>query len=263
MSQEPPLLFEHRGSVVELTLNRPEQGNSINLEMARALLGAAIRCDSDPAVRCVVLTGAGRIFCAGGDVGLFAAAGDQIPAFLSELASTLHAAVAKLARMAKPLLVLVNGPAAGAGLSLAASGDVVIAARSAHFTAAYTALGLTPDGGLTWLLPRLVGLRKAQEMILTNKRVAAEEAEALGLVTRTVDDAALGGEGQATAALLSRSAASALGAARALLLESFADGLETHLEKEARAIAAAGAGPESREGIAAFAGRRKPEFAGS
>lgn len=262
MTGNEPLLFDLQDGIATLTLNRPESGNSIDLEMARALVDAAIRCDSDPAIRCVVLTGAGRIFCAGGDVGLFALAGDRMAALLSELASTLHVAVAKLAHMAKPLLVLVNGPAAGAGLSLAASGDVVITARSAHFTAAYTAIGLTPDGGLTWMLPRLVGLRKAQEIILTNRRIAAEEAEALGLVTRIVDDAALADEARATAALLSRSAVSALGAARALLLESFTSGLETQMEKEARAIAAAGAGLESREGIAAFVAKRKPHFKG-
>lgn len=259
---DKPLLFEQEGAVARLTLNRPDSGNSINLEMARALVDAAIRCDSDPTIRCVVLTGAGRLFCAGGDVALMASAGDQAPALLSELAGTLHMAIAKLARMAKPLLVLVNGPAAGAGLSLAISGDVVLAARSAQFTAAYTAVGLTPDGGMSWLLPRHVGLRKAQEMILTNRRVAAEEAEAIGLVTRAVDDDALLEEGRAMAATLSNAAVSALGAARALLLESFAAGLETQLEKEARSIAAAGGGSEGREGVAAFVSKRKPNFAG-
>lgn len=259
---EGPLRFEMEGPVAKLTLNRPGHGNSINLEMARALVNAAIRCDSDPSIRCVVLTGEGRMFCAGGDVGMFAEAADQVPALLSELASTLHMAVAKLAHMAKPLLVLVNGPAAGAGLSLALLGDIVLAARSAHFTTAYSAIGLTPDGGLTWLLPRLVGLRRAQEMILTNKRVAATEAEAFGLVTRAVDDSALENEGQATAALLSRSAVSAIGAARALLLESFTSDLVSQMEKEARSIATAGRGPESREGIAAFLAKRPPDFQG-
>src|SRR3546814_10418141 len=102
--------------------------------------------------------------------------------------SDLHVAVARLARMNKPLLCVVNGPAAGMGLSLAILGDVVLAAKSAHFTTAYGAIGLTPDGGMTWLLPRLIGLRRAQEMIVLNKRVSAEEGEAIGLVTRMVDD---------------------------------------------------------------------------
>jgi 2-(1,2-epoxy-1,2-dihydrophenyl)acetyl-CoA isomerase len=257
-----PLLFERDGAIATLTLNRPDAGNSLNLELARALLEASIRCDSDPSIRCVVLTGAGRMFCAGGDISAFTTAGDAVPAMLSELAGTLHLAISRLARIAKPLLTLVNGPAAGAGLSLALAGDIVIAARAAHFTAAYTAIGLTPDGGMSWLLPRLVGLRKAQEMILTDRRVGAEEAEALGLVTRTVDDAALADEGRTAAATLSRAAVGALGASRALLLESFAAGIETQMEKEARAIAAAGGGPESREGIAAFLAKRKPNYEG-
>ena len=260
---DAPLLIDVEDGVAWLTLNRPEAGNAIDLPMARALVDAAIRCQTDVTIRCVVLTGAGRLFCAGGDVGLFASAGEQVPALLSELAGTLHMALARLARMAKPLLVLVNGPAAGAGLSLAISGDVVLATRSAHFTAAYGAIGLTPDGGMSWLLPRLVGLRKAQEIILTNRRVKADEAEVIGLVTRLVDDDQLRTEGKATAATLTRSAVEAIGAARALLQESFSSGYETQLEREARAISAAGAAAECREGLAAYFAKRTPDFKGT
>ncbi|HJQ16004.1 MAG TPA: enoyl-CoA hydratase/isomerase family protein [Allosphingosinicella sp.] len=256
----PPLLFEQDRGIARLTLNRPEHANSIDLAMTRALLEAAIRCDTDPTIRCVVLTGTGRLFCAGGDIDAFVSAGEGIPALLSETAGTLHLAMSKLARMEKPLVGLVNGPAAGAGLSLAILGDVVIAARSAHFTVAYSGIGLTPDGGCTWLLPRLIGLRKAQEMIITNRRVKSDEAERLGLVTRVVDDDALALEGEKIATELCRSAVSSLGVARGLLLESFNGGLESHMEREARAIAAAGSGPESREGISAFLAKRKPEF---
>jgi 2-(1,2-epoxy-1,2-dihydrophenyl)acetyl-CoA isomerase len=259
---EQAVLFAVEGSIARVTLNRPERANAIDLEVARALVEAAIRCDADAAIRCVVLTGRGRMFCAGGDLALFAQAGEKIPSLLSELAGTLNMAVSRFMRMPKPLLVLINGPVAGAGLSLALSGDVVVAARSSHFTVAYSAIGLTPDGGLSWLLPRLVGLRKAQEMILTNRRVASAEAESIGLVTRVVDDEALEAEGLNAATHLARSATAALGAARSLLLESFPATLETHLEREARAISAAGAGGERQEGIAAFLAKRKPNFAG-
>lgn len=258
-----PLLIKVADGVAWLTLNRPEAGNAIDLPMARALVDAAIRCQTDAGIRCVVLTGAGRLFCAGGDVGLFASAADQVSALLSELAGTLHMALARLARMDKPLLVLVNGPAAGAGFSLAISGDVVLATRSAHFTAAYGALGLTPDGGMSWLLPRLVGLRKAQEIILTNRRVRTEEAEAIGLVTRLVPDDELRAEGATMAAALAGSAVEALGAARALLQESFSATYETQLEREARAISAAGARAECREGLAAYFAKRTPDFEGA
>ena len=257
---EGPLLTKFEGSIASLTLNRPEAGNAITLELARALVAAAIRCDTDPAIRCVVLTGAGRLFCAGGDIGVLSSGGAQSAAVLSELAGTLHMAISRLARMRKPLLVLVNGPAAGAGLRLAMMGDVVLAATSAHYTAAYGGIGLTPDGGTSWLLPRLIGLRKAQEMILTNRRVTAPEAEAIGLITRAVDDATFAAEGTAMAERLARSATGALGAARALLIDSFGADLETHLEREARGISAASAGAEGREGLAAFLEKRKPDF---
>jgi 2-(1,2-epoxy-1,2-dihydrophenyl)acetyl-CoA isomerase len=259
----PPLKFEIIDDVAWLTLNRPEAGNAVDLALAKALVDASIRCHTDASIRCVVLTGAGRLFCAGGDVNAFATAGEQIPAFLNELAGTLHMALARLARMDKPLLVVVNGPAAGAGLSLAISGDVVLAAESSHFTAAYSGLGLTPDGGMSWLLPRLVGLRKAQEIILTNRRIKAAEAVQIGMVTRTVADAELMGEARLVAAQLASSAVGAFGSARALLQQSFSNTYETHLESEARAITAAGASTETREGVAAYFAKRTPDFKGA
>ncbi|ALH80899.1 enoyl-CoA hydratase/isomerase family protein [Sphingopyxis macrogoltabida] len=260
---EQPVIFHVSDGIASITLNRPASGNAIDLAMANALVDAAIRCETDRSIRCVVLTGTGRLFCAGGDVGGFATAGEGAGAHLSLLAGTLHMAVARFARMPCPMVVLVNGPAAGAGLSLVLAGDIVLAARSAHFTAAYSAIGLTPDGGMSWLLPRLVGLRKAQEIILTNRRIKAEEAEAIGIVTRLVDDEALAGEGAETAGRLAASAVDALGTARRLLQRSFTNGLETQLEDEARGIAEAGAGPESREGIAAFLAKRAPDFRGA
>src|SRR5690349_16280932 len=186
--------------------------------MARALMEAAIACDEDDTIRCVVLTGAGRMFCAGGDVGAFSAAGEQLPAFLKEITSYVHAAVSRFAHMNKPVLTAINGPAAGAGLSLALLGDIALAARSAHFTVAYTALGLSPDGGATWLLPRLVGYRKAQELTLLNTRVSADEAVNAGLITRAVDDAAFKAEIQSTAERLATAATPAIGKVRNLLL---------------------------------------------
>jgi 2-(1,2-epoxy-1,2-dihydrophenyl)acetyl-CoA isomerase len=262
MSEQPNLIVEIADGIARLTLNRPDAGNAIDLPLAEALLAASIRCQTDRAIRCVVLTGAGRLFCAGGDVGAIGGAGDAAPALLSELAGTFHMAMARFARMEKPLLTLVNGPAAGGGFGLALAGDVVLAARSAHFTAAYGTIGLTPDGGLSWLLPRLVGLRRAQDIILANRRIKADEAEAIGMVTRTVDDAVLAEEGAAAATRLADAATGAAGAARGLLLDSFSTSYETHLEREVRAISAAGGTPESREGFAAMRARRAPDFRG-
>ena len=254
------VLLNLEGPVATLTLDRPQLGNAIDLPMAQAILRAAIRCDQDPAIRCVVITGAGRLFCAGGDLGAFTAAGDDVPGFLSELAGVLHLAISRLMRMAKPLVVLVNGPAAGAGMSLSLIGDIVLAARSAHFTPAYTGIGLSPDGGLSWHLPRLVGLRRAQEILLLNRRLDASQAQDLGLITRLVDDARLLQEGREIAHGLAAAATPALGRVRQLLLHSHGAELEAHLEREARSISALSTGPQAREGLAAFIEKRSPHF---
>lgn len=256
------IAFTVEDGIGRITLDRPEAGNAITLPLARALLAAAIHCQTDEAIRCILLTGNGRLFCAGGDVQLLAGAGDKRSEVLSELIATFHAAVARLARAPKPLVTLVNGPAAGAGFSLAMLGDVVIGARSAHFTAAYGAIGLTPDGGLSWLLPRLVGLRKAQEIILTNRRIKADEAESIGLVTRIVDDEALAAEGLKVATALADAPVAALAASRALLADSFETGLETQLDRELRSMATAGSGRESEEGLSALLAKRPANFRG-
>ena len=259
---EPPVLVSVDDAIATLTLNRPAVGNIIDQALADALMDAAIRCDADPAIRCVVLTGHGKLFCGGGDISAFDAAGDDVPAFLSRLAGTLHMAVSRLLRMPKPLLVAANGPAAGAGLSLVLSGDIVIAAQSAHFIAAYGSVGLTPDGGMSWLLPRHVGLRRAQEIILTNRKISADEAASIGMVTRTVPDDQLAQEVAKTAQMLADGPTGAIAGARALLLESYHNPLEAQLERETRSIAMAGGSAECREGVAAFLARRKPDFSG-
>ncbi len=260
---ESPVLFSIEGPIATITLNRPADGNAVSPELIDGLLEAAILCDDDASIRCVVLTGNGKLFCGGGDISAFSAAGDDIPVFLNRLAGKLHMAVSRFQRMAKPLLVAVNGPAAGAGLSLAISGDVVIAAQSAHFVAAYGSVGLTPDGGMSWLLPRLVGLRRAQEIILTNRRVSAQEAASIGLVTRTVPDEELAEEVARTAQALANGPTGAIAGARALLLESFNSPLEAQLDRETRSIVASGRNTECREGVAAFLERRAPDFSAS
>jgi 2-(1,2-epoxy-1,2-dihydrophenyl)acetyl-CoA isomerase len=255
-----PLLFARDGAIARLTLNRPQAGNAIDVPLAKALEAAAIRCDEDEGIRCVLLTGAGKLFCAGGDVAGFAAAGDEVPALLKELTFHLHKAVLRFARMRKPLVTAVNGAAAGAGFSLAILGDIVLAADSARFALAYAAIGLSPDGGASWLLPRLVGMRRAQELALTNKRLTAAQAAEIGLITREVADDMLAAEADAVALQLASSATRALGRTRNLLGSSLSTDLETQLGHEARAIIESGGDAEAREGIAAFFAKRKPSF---
>ncbi|HEY4083057.1 MAG TPA: enoyl-CoA hydratase-related protein [Burkholderiaceae bacterium] len=255
-----PLLIERVGAVAHLILNRPALGNAMSVEMAQGLLEASTVCDEDEDIRCVLLSARGRMFCVGGDIAEFAAAGDAMSALVKRSTAYLHTAVARFSRMGKPLITAINGPAAGAGFSLAILGDMVLAARSANFTVAYTAIGLTPDGGASWLLPRLIGLRRAQELVLSNRRLNADEAAASGLVTRVVEDEALMSEALALAEQLAAAATPALGLARKLLLQSSTTTLETQMESEAQAISAASRTPQGREGVAAFMAKRKPEF---
>ncbi len=263
MIDAPAVTIELARGVAWLTMNQPERRNAVGPEMAQALHDAAIRCADDPDVRCVVLTGSGKFFCVGGDVELFAQVGERAGETVGALARTFHAAVLRLATMPKPLVTAINGPAAGAGLSLAIVGDIAIAARSAQFTVAYSAIGLTPDGGASWMLPRLVGLRRAQEMMLTNRRVGAEEAAAMGLVTRAVADDALVETARETAEALTQGAVWALAACRRLLHDGATAGLAAQLDAEAAAIAAASGSAEGREGVAAFIGKRRPAFPGA
>jgi len=257
------LLFDLSDHVARVTLNRPDAANGIDLALGRDLMRVAIRCDEDPEVRAVLLTGAGKMFCAGGDLKSFASFGDDLPAALKELTTYLHAATSRFARMDAPLVVAVNGAAAGAGMSLAVAGDLVVAAASAKFTMAYTAAGLSPDGSSSYYLPRLIGLRRTQELMLTNRRLSAEEALEWGLVNRVVPDETLLDEAGKLAAQLAQGPTRALGKVKTLLAASFAGTLETQMEQEARAIAEMAGAPDGKEGIQAFLEKRRPTFSGA
>ena len=252
--------LEIEGAVATITLARPDVGNAIDLPMAHRLLEVIGQCAGDDAVRCVILAGSGRMFCVGGDVAAMSAAEEGCAEFLDELIGAFHTALLALMSMNKPLVTLVGGPAAGAGLSLAIAGDAVLAARSASFVAAYGAVGLTADGGMSWLLPRLVGLRAAQRMILLGEPVAAEEAARIGLATRLVEDADLAAEGHRLARRLASGSLAAFAGARALLAETFDTPFAEQLAKERASMVAAARTPECAEGIAAFLERRKPNF---
>lgn len=260
MSEAVQIEVRHRVAV--LTLSRPDTGNAIDQEMADDLLKASLACASDDGIRAVVLTGQGKSFCVGGDVKAFAAAGPGASTLVQGLTASLHMAVARLARMDKPLVTAINGAAAGAGFGLAILGDVALGARSAKFAMAYGAIGLTPDGGATWLLPRLVGYRQAQRLALTGARIDAVEAERIGLITQAIDDEALQDEAFALAETLAQGPRRAFARTRALLHQALSNGLETQLELEAQGIAEAVGLPEGREGITAFVARRPPDFGG-
>jgi 2-(1,2-epoxy-1,2-dihydrophenyl)acetyl-CoA isomerase len=189
------------------------------------------------------------------------AAGDALPGLLRDILVSLHPAISCLATMGKPVVTAIHGPAAGAGVGLAAVGDIALAEPDAHFTVAYSRIGLTPDGGATWLLPRLIGLRRTQELALTNRRVSAEEAAAMGLITRVVARGTLEREVDALAEALAQGPVGALGRTRRLLLASGQADLDAQLESERENITEQGGTAESRTGIAAFIERREPDFA--
>jgi len=248
-----------------LTLNRPKAYNAINLDLSEELLNAAIECDEDPSVRAVLITGEGPAFCAGGDIRQMLAESDTqggASAFLKKLTVRLHAAVATFAHMAKPVVTAVNGPAAGAGFSLAIAGDLVVAAESATFTVAYTAIALAPDGSSTHYLPKLVGPKRAYELIATNRPLSAEEAHSMGIVNKVFPAAKFFDQAKDYAGRLAQGPTQALGQTKKLLALGAQTGLETSMEHERRAIADCGRTKNFAEGIAAFLEKRPPKVSG-
>jgi len=255
------ILFDVDKNVARITLNRPEGANALNLQMALELFQAALRCDRDPQVRAVLITAVGKVFFAGGDLKEFSGRED-LPAHLKEVAFYLHAAVSRLNRMDAPVIVAVTGSAGGAGMGLICAGDIVYAAESARFVMAYTAAGLTPDGSSTYFLPRVVGLRRATELILTNRRLSAQEALEWGIVTRVFPDDQCLDKAAALAAQLAAGPTKAFGAAKRLLHKSMTESLETQMEYETQGIVNISSTSDAREGITAFLEKRKPVFKG-
>ena len=259
MTEYQTIKFEQSGPITRITLNRPDAANGMNDTMTRELADAAKRCDT-PSTKVVVITGSGRFFCAGGDLKSFAAAETRGP-FIKGVADDLHRAISTFARMNAVVITSVNGVAAGAGFSLAVTGDLVLAAESSSFTMAYTRAGLSPDGSSSYFLPRLIGITKTKELMLTNRTLPAQEASQWGLVTEVVPDAELAARTDKPAGQMASTASGSNGGVKNLLLSTFANGLEEQMELEGRYLAGCARSADGQEGIAAFLGKRKPEFA--
>jgi 2-(1,2-epoxy-1,2-dihydrophenyl)acetyl-CoA isomerase len=259
------VLLDVADGVATIALNRPKVYNALDTELAERLHDALICCDEDVAVRAVLVTGRGAAFCAGGDIGeMLEAAGSEGHAgtFLKTLAAELHAAIATMAHMPKPVIAAVNGAAAGAGFSLALAADLVLAADTARFTVAYTAIALAPDGGSTFLLPRLIGAKRAFELMCSNRPLSAAEAQGLGIVNQVFPAADFAARAREFAVTLARGPTVALGHAKRLLTLSAQASLESQMEHERRAIAACGRTEDFREGTDAFFAKRPPQFHG-
>lgn len=252
--------YSQSEKVVTIRLNRPEAANGLNVAMAAELSQAARRVAADPSVKAVVLTGNGKLFCAGGDLKAIVDFGDDVGAGLKGIADDLHRAMSAFTRMAAPLIVAVNGTAAGAGFSMAVFGDLVLAAESAKFTMAYSKIGLSPDGGSSYFLPRLIGLRRTQELMFTNRVLNANEALEWGLVNRVVASEDLMEEANKLAKDLAEGALNSNSSIKQLLLQTFDNGLETQMEREGVCIANNATTADGREGLAAFLEKRAPKY---
>jgi 2-(1,2-epoxy-1,2-dihydrophenyl)acetyl-CoA isomerase len=259
-----PVLLDLDGAVARLRLNRPDASNALNLELLKALVGAIMRCQSDPRARAVLLTGEGPNFCGGGDVKDFASKGEALPDYLREATAYLQTAASWLIRLEKPVVTLVQGYATGGGgFGLVCASDIVLAAESSHFMLGATRVGMAPDAGVSVTLQRLVGLRKAMEIALTNPTLDAAQALEIGLVTKVVPDDALLDEGLALAQRLAAGPTRALAATKRLLWTGLGTSIEACLPDEARTVSELSGTEDAREGLAAVIERRRPVFNGT
>jgi 2-(1,2-epoxy-1,2-dihydrophenyl)acetyl-CoA isomerase len=256
------LFFEVKDGVGLIRLNRPDDGNAITLGMAGELLDVASRCDQDPEVRAVVLTGSGKMFCAGGDLKTLAAQGEKVSSYMKKIVQAFHGAISRFTWMNAPMVGAINGTAAGGGLSLALIPDFAIAGESAKFTVAYTKVGLTLDGASSYYLARLVGLRRAKEMALLNPVLSARQALEWGLINRVVADDQVLPAALEIASEMAKGPTLAFGETKRLILSGATESLESQMERESRAIAAMAGTADGREGMAAFIAKRTPRFTG-
>ena len=245
--------------MLRIELGRIAARNALDLATAEAL-AEAVRQASGPSVRSVLLCAAGDDFCVGGDIHFFDGAADSLPQRIRTLVSTLHSAVLALAALDVPVVSAVQGWCAGAGIGLACGADVVVAADNARFRSSYTGIGFTPDLGLTWLLPRLVGPMRAADLMYTNRALTAAEALDWGLVSRVVPGDELAGAALALARQLADGPARTHGLLRGLLRSAGREELRLALLAEADAVTSAATSAEGREGVAAFLQRRRPDF---
>jgi len=260
------LLLERSGGVATLTLNRPGALNTLDFAMMDALVAHVATLASDDTLRVVVLRGAGDHFMAGGDVHAFAQYLEHPPderrAAFQRSIERLHAAIEHLHRMPHPVVARVQGAVAGFGLSLVCACDLAVAAEDAYFTSAYRHLAVTPDGGGTWSLPRIVGMRKALEIVLLSERFDAREALRLGIVNKVVPAADLDRAVAAVIAVLGAAPVTAVRNAKRLLRGSLDRSLSEQLQAEAASFAQCAATPDFVEGVSAFIAKRKPRFGG-
>ncbi len=256
------ILYSVAESVATITLNRPEVLNALDAEMIGALRTACEEAADDKAARAVVLRGAGSAFLAGGDIAMFHANLPHAAALVRQGGADLQQAILALQRAPKPVLASVHGAVAGAGISVMAAADLAIAAEGTRFTMAYSKIGASPDGGATYSLPRLVGYRKAIELMLLADVFDAQAALAARLVNWIASPEALPAETERLAQRLARGATTAFGETKRLAQQGYDRPLVAQLEDEIEAFARCAGTADFAEGVAAFMQKREPEFRG-
>lgn len=261
------ILTEVDGAIARVTFNRPQARNALTAEMVVSMTEFLKAVEADPSIRCVVMSGAGEHFMAGGDVAGFGQALEAPPgarqADFERRANSAVPLFEVMQRLPQPIIAKVRGAVAGASVGWVAASDFALLSPTAMFIVAHVHLGASPDGAVTWHLPRAVGLRKAKEMALLGGRLTAQEAVSAGLANRVVDDAALDAEVEALAEQLAAGPRLALGETRRLLNQASANSLSAQMQAEAEAFGRCAATDDFLEGVRAFMDKRKPAFRGS
>lgn len=249
--------------VADIRLNRPGTSNGLNVETLKALHEAVLTCHADPAVKVVLLTGAGKNFCAGGDVKTFESKGERLPDYLREATAWLQLATAALIQLRVPVVTAVQGFAAGGGgLGLVCASDIVVAASSAKFFSGAVRVGMAPDGGSSVTLAQLVGLRQALRILLTNPTITADEAAAIGLITEVVTEEELAARALAIAEDLAAMPTRALSATKRLVWSGVGASIEERLPEESRTVSELSGTADALEGLRAVIERRPPRYTG-
>ncbi|CUH81235.1 2-(1,2-epoxy-1,2-dihydrophenyl)acetyl-CoA isomerase PaaG [Tropicibacter naphthalenivorans] len=262
MTQTDPVLSSLKDGVLTVTLNRPDKLNSFNEDMHLALRAQIQRAHDDPDVRAVLITGAGRGFCAGQDLGDRDPRSGETPDLGKTLETFYNPTLRLMRSLNKPIICAVNGVAAGAGANIALACDIVLAAKSAKFIQAFAKIGLIPDAGGSWSLPRLIGEARAKALALTAEPLTAETAADWGLIWQALDDAELMPQAQALAAQLAQGPTLGLGLTKQLIQEAATNDLDTQLDRECALQRQAGRSDDYAEGVTAFLEKRAPRFTG-
>lgn len=256
----PEIRFDLKDNIARITLNRPEKLNAINRTMALELQDQLLACDENDEVRAVVLTGEGRAFCSGQDLSEFPP--DRLPDFEKAIHENYNPVIRLLKTIRKPVLCAVNGIAAGAGANIALACDIVVAVSSASFVQAFSKIGLIPDCGGTFFLPRLIGLQKAMALMMLGDKISAVEAERMGMIYACFEESDFAAKTEQIASTLAKLPTVALILTRKALLESSTNNLEEQLELEKKFQQKAGHTRDFMEGVTAFLQKRFPVFTG-